>query len=99
MPQTLAPLLRKLESVAVLSEPERAPILALPVTVRQMRADHDIVRERDRPTQSCLVLDGWLCRYKILETGTRQIFSFHIAGDVPDLQSLFLNLMDHNLGS
>jgi CRP-like cAMP-binding protein len=99
MPQTLAPLLRKLESVAVLSEPERAAILALPVTVRQMRADHDIVRERDRPTQSCLVLDGWLCRYKILETGTRQIFSFHIAGDVPDLQSLFLNLMDHNLGS
>lgn len=99
MPQILAPLIRKLDSVAALSEPEKAAILGLPVTVRQMRADHDIVREKDRPTQSCLVLDGWLCRYKILETGTRQIFSFHVSGDVPDLQSLFLRIMDHNLGA
>jgi CRP-like cAMP-binding protein len=45
------------------------------------------------------VLEGWVCRYKILETGTRQIFSFHIAGDIPDLQSLHLRTMDHNLGT
>jgi CRP-like cAMP-binding protein len=99
MPHILDPLVRKLESVASLSNEERAAVLDLPITVRQMRADHDIVRERDRPTQCCLVLDGWLCRYKILETGARQIFSFHIAGDVPDLQSLHLKTMDHNLGS
>jgi CRP-like cAMP-binding protein len=99
MSQTLAPLTRKLESVARLSDVEKAAVLALSVTVRQMRADHDIVRDRDRPSQSCLVLEGWLCRYKILESGARQIFSFHIGGDLPDLQSLFLNTMDHNLGS
>jgi CRP-like cAMP-binding protein len=99
MSHILNPLLRKLESVASLSAEEKAAILNLPVTVRQMRADHDIVRERDRPTQSCLVLDGWLCRYKILESGARQIFSFHIAGDIPDLQSLHLRTMDHNLGT
>ncbi|MCJ2133008.1 Crp/Fnr family transcriptional regulator, partial [Methylobacterium sp. J-026] len=29
----------------------------------------------------------------------RQIFSFHIAGDTPDLQSLHIPLMDHNLGT
>jgi CRP-like cAMP-binding protein len=99
MSHILNPLLRKLESVASVSAEEKAAVLDLPVTVRQMRADHDIVRERDRPTQCCLVLDGWLCRYKILESGTRQIFSFHIAGDIPDLQSLHLKTMDHNLGS
>jgi CRP-like cAMP-binding protein len=99
MSHILNPLLRKLESVASLSAEEKAAVLDLPITVRQMRADHDIVRERDRPSQCCLVLDGWLCRYKILETGTRQIFSFHIAGDIPDLQSLHLRVMDHNLGS
>jgi CRP-like cAMP-binding protein len=99
MSHILNPLVRKLESVASLSAEEKAAVLDLPITVRQMRADHDIVRERDRPTQCCLVLDGWLCRYKILETGTRQIFSFHIAGDIPDLQSLHLKVMDHNLGS
>jgi CRP-like cAMP-binding protein len=99
MSHILNPLVRKLESVASLSAEEKAAVLDLPITVRQMRADHDIVRERDRPSQCCLVLDGWLCRYKILETGTRQIFSFHIAGDIPDLQSLHLKVMDHNLGS
>jgi CRP-like cAMP-binding protein len=99
MSHILNPLVRKLESVASLSAEEKAAVLDLPITVRQMRADHDIVRERDRPTQCCLVLDGWLCRYKILETGTRQIFSFHISGDIPDLQSLHLKVMDHNLGS
>jgi CRP-like cAMP-binding protein len=99
MSHVLNPLLRKLESVASLSAEEKAAVLDLPVTIRQMRPDHDIVRERDRPSQCCLVLDGWLCRYKILESGTRQIFSFHIAGDVPDLQSLHLKTMDHNLGS
>jgi CRP-like cAMP-binding protein len=99
MSHILNPLLRKLESVASLSAEEKAAILDLPITVRQMRPDHDIVRERDRPSQCCLVLDGWLCRYKILETGARQIFSFHIAGDIPDLQSLHLKTMDHNLGT
>src|SRR3954454_1954059 len=84
MPQTLYALIRKLEAVAALSAEEKAAVLALPVTIRKMRADHDIVREKDRPSQCCLVLDGWLCRYKILETGTRQIFSFHIPGDIPD---------------
>jgi CRP-like cAMP-binding protein len=99
MPQTLYALIRKLEAVAALSAEEKAAVLALPVTIRQMRADHDIVREKDRPSQCCLVLDGWLCRYKILQTGTRQIFSFHIPGDIPDMQSLHLRTMDHNLGA
>jgi CRP-like cAMP-binding protein len=99
MSRTLNPLIRKLESIAPLSREEAAAVLALPVTIRQMRADHDIARERDRPSQCCLVLNGWLCRYKILETGARQIFSFHINGDIPDLQSLHLKTMDHNLGT
>jgi hypothetical protein len=32
--------------------------------------------------------EGVACRYKVLPGGKRQIFSFHIAGDIPDLQSL-----------
>jgi CRP-like cAMP-binding protein len=31
--------------------------------------------------------------------GKRQILSFHIAGDIPDLQSLHLSVMDHSLGT
>src|SRR5947209_10460174 len=99
MARALEPLIRKLEREATLSDEEKAAILALPVTIREMRADHDVVRERDRPSQCCLVLDGWLYRYKIVEDGSRQIFAFHIAGDVPDLQSLHLRIMDHSLAA
>jgi CRP-like cAMP-binding protein len=95
----LAPLVRKLECEAGLSPEERKAVLSLPVIIRQMRAEHDIFCERDRPSQCCLVLDGWLNRHKILQDGTRQILSFHIAGDIPDLQSLHLIKMDHSLST
>jgi CRP-like cAMP-binding protein len=69
------------------------------MTVRTLKADADIVRDQDQPSQCCLVLEGFLCRYKALDDGRRQIFSFHIPGDIPDLQSLHLTVMDHNLGT
>jgi CRP-like cAMP-binding protein len=74
-------------------------IAALPVTLRDLRADQDIVRDQDRPSQCCVILEGFTCRYKMLDGGKRQILSFHIAGDLPDLQSLHLEIMDHNLGT
>src|SRR3954467_6303602 len=95
----LAPLILRLESIASLSEEERQAIVALPMTVRDLKADQDIVRDQDRPSQCCLILEGWGFRYKILEGGKRQIFSFHIAGDIPDLQSLHLQVMDHSLAT
>jgi CRP-like cAMP-binding protein len=95
----LQPLVRQLESVAHLSDEEKEAVLSLPVFVRRMRGDNDIVRDGDRPSQCCIVLEGVLYRYKLLENGKRQIFSFHVAGDIPDLQSLFLTEMDHNLAT
>jgi CRP-like cAMP-binding protein len=90
-------LIRKLESIAQLSNDERRAIEHLPITGRPMAAGQDIVQEKDRPSQCCLLLDGWACRYQLLTEGKRQIFSFHIPGDIPDLQSLHLGVMDHNL--
>jgi CRP-like cAMP-binding protein len=63
------------------------------------RREPAIVREREKPSQCCLVLEGWLCRHKITLEGARQIFSLHIAGDIPDLQSLHLKTMDDTLSS
>jgi CRP-like cAMP-binding protein len=93
------PLVRKLESVVTLTSEERAALHALPMAVRELDAGQDIAREGDRPSQSCLVLDGMAFRYKVLGDGRRQIFSFHIAGDVPDLQSLHVERMDHSLAA
>ena len=93
------PLIRKLESIAALSDDERRALMELPMSARDIRADQDIVREGDRPSQCCLVIDGFLARYKLTPRGKRQIMAFHTPGDNPDLQSLHLRTMDHSLGT
>jgi CRP-like cAMP-binding protein len=92
-------LVRKLESITHLSEGEKQAVLGLPITIRDFRPDVDIVREGDRPWQCCLLVEGFLCRYKLLPDGQRQILSFHVPGDVPDLQSLHIPRMDHGLAA
>ncbi len=98
-PSQAHPLVLKLESITDLLKSERQALLALPMRVQEIRADQDVVREGDRPSQCCLVLEGFTCRYKFTDKGKRQIFSFHTAGDIPDLQSLFLRTMDHSLAT
>jgi CRP-like cAMP-binding protein len=98
-PHTTARLIRKLESVASLSDEQRQAIERLPVRTHTLAARQDIVRDGDKPSHCCLILDGWACRYKLLGDGRRQILSFHIPGDVPDLQSLHIPTMDHGLAT
>ena len=95
----MAMLVRRLESIAQLSDEERQAILGLPAKTRVLDARQDIVRDGDKPSHCCLLLDGWACRYKMLSEGRRQILSFHIPGDIPDLQSLHLHTMDHSLAT
>ena len=99
MESHLTPLIRRLESIAPVSDDERRAITALPILVRELKADADIVRDHDRPSQCCAILEGFACRYKVLPEGRRQIMSFHIPGDIPDLQSLHLEIMDHSLAT
>src|SRR3712207_2238894 len=93
------PLLRKLSSIADLSDEEKQAILDLPMNVKVFEADTDIVRDADRPSDCALVLSGFVCRYKILPDGRRQITGFYIPGDIPDLQSLHLQVMDNSVGT
>jgi CRP-like cAMP-binding protein len=93
------PINRKLASIFELSPEEHITIAGLPLHVREFKAGEDIAREQDRPSQCCVVLEGLACRYKVLSSGRRQIFSFHIPGDIPDLQSLHIDVMDHNLST
>jgi CRP-like cAMP-binding protein len=95
----LHPLLQKLTSLTALAREEEEAVLALPLVVKEIRPDQDVVRDGDRPTQCCVVVEGFLCRYKHLPDGTRQIHSIHVPGDMPDLQSLHLKVMDHGLSA
>src|SRR5215211_8094540 len=90
-------LFRKLGSISPLSDDEKHCLLALPLRTKDVGPDQVIVQEGDQPSECCLVVEGFTCRYKLTEDGKRQIFSFHIPGDIPDLQSLHLKVMDHSL--
>jgi CRP-like cAMP-binding protein len=95
----LEPLIRKLESIAPLEDDEKQALISLPVTVRNIKRDQDIVREQEQASHCCLIIDGLVYGYKIVSGGKRQIFSFYIPGDIPDLQSLHFEIMDRNLAS
>lgn len=91
------PLIRKLETVAELSEEDRRALLALCTDVRDVKAKRDIIAEGDRPDHVHLVVDGWAARYKLLDDGTRQILAFLIPGDFCDLHITVLGQMDHGI--
>src|SRR3954463_2916941 len=97
--QHSTPLVRKLESILVLSEDEKDVLRNVSGTIKTVGPRQDLVREGDRPFECCLILEGFAYRYKQTEDGKRQTFSFHIPGDIPDLQSLHLDVMDHSLSS
>jgi CRP-like cAMP-binding protein len=92
-------LITKLESIADLSAEAKAALSALPIRLRAFEENADIVRQGDRPRECGLVVEGFVCRYKLLGEGQRQIMSFHIPGDIPDLQSLHIKVMDHSLSA
>jgi CRP-like cAMP-binding protein len=97
--ESLHRLIKKLESVTTLSEDERKSLLELPVKVTALGADEDIVREGDKPSQCCLLVEGFLCRYKILPNGNRAILAFYVPGEIPDVHSLHIDVMDDSLGT
>jgi CRP-like cAMP-binding protein len=93
----ISALVSKLETIASLNESERQAVRDIPTLDRTLPAGHDFVREGDVPHSCVLVVKGWVCRHKMSESGHRQIVSFHLPGDIPDLQSLLLTRMDHSL--
>lgn len=92
-------LVRKVSSIAALSEAERGVIAELPIQLRDVPRRKDIVTEGETPSHCCLLVSGFLIRYKIMPGGQRQIVNLHVPGDIPDLQSLHLTVMDHHLAS
>jgi len=87
-------LLRKLDPHDNFTADEKSALLTAPVQLAEVGTGYAVVREGDRPTRSCLVVNGFVCASKHTSDGKRQIMSFYISGDIPDLQSLHLGTMD-----
>jgi CRP-like cAMP-binding protein len=93
-PIAIHPLIRKLDSICDLSNDARAAVSSLPVRIMELKADQDVVREGDRTSRCFGLLEGFACSFKVTGEGRRQITAFHMAGDIPDLQSLHLEVLD-----
>src|SRR5947209_16366895 len=93
----LAPLVRKLRRLAELSPADEALLADLPFATREVRAGHYLVREGTPTSECCVLVGGYACRHKMAANGGRQIVSFHIPGDILDLQHLLLAVADHNV--
>lgn len=100
MPQThpaLHGFLARLQSRVELDGEEQAAVLALPHTIRPLKAGQYFVREGDKATHCCLMISGFALRHKIVANGGRQIMAVHMAGDMVDLQNTLLHTADHNV--
>ena len=95
----LRPLIRKLGQAANLTSAAEKALLKLQPLVKDFRPDEPIVREGDRPTHVAVVITGFVYRYKMVDAAKRQIIAFHIPGDMPDLQGLHLDVMDHGVAT
>lgn len=93
------PYVHKIESVALfdLSAAEREALSTLPMHVVHFEAHQDVVHEHDRPKRCFAVLSGIAATYKTTQDGRRQVMAYHVPGDVPDFQSLHLEVLDFSI--
>jgi CRP-like cAMP-binding protein len=94
-----AALLRRLRISSGITEEDVSEIATLPITVRQYPAERAVVSDGQRATECCLIAEGFCVRSKTIADGRLQILSIHIPGEIPDLMSLFLHVMDHDLST
>ena len=90
-------LITRLQAIAGLSEADSRELGNLPITIKNCEAGHELVRQGQTIDQCCLLVDGFLFRHKPGPENSRQIVSWHVPGDVPDLYSLHLSRMDHSI--
>jgi CRP-like cAMP-binding protein len=92
-------ILGKLRQNLDLTEHEKAAIRRLPVVVSRFDAQREIVRVGDRPQRSFVIISGLLATSKVMSSGNRAILAVHVPGDMPDLLSLHLPIMDFTIHS
>jgi CRP-like cAMP-binding protein len=93
------PLLRKLANFTQLSDEESAVVNESTLDARVFAAGEDVISQGDRTGGVKLLLEGFACRYKVLEDGRRQIVAFFVPGDLCDLRVFILKRMDHSIGA
>lgn len=95
----LAGLLDKLRLRDDVSEHEADVLRGALGRVIDYPSGHVLVEEGAVLTESTLLIDGFVGRYKDLAAGERQITELHVAGDFVDLHGFLLKKLEHSIGA
>lgn len=77
----------RLASVAELSSDDLELLSKMPATIGHFGSRDIVARKGDRPSNCCLLLQGYLC-WTVDGDSQQQITSLHVPGDIPDLQTI-----------
>jgi CRP-like cAMP-binding protein len=97
--EAVAGLLLKLRARDVIPPEEEQALHEAVVEIREHPAARQIVRANTELSESTLLIEGLVCRYKDLKDGQRQISEVHFGGDFVDLHGFPLKKIEHNVGT
>jgi CRP-like cAMP-binding protein len=89
----------KLRARDDISEEEENALAEAISGTREVAAGRVIIRAGAPVSESTLLVDGVVSRYKDLPNGERQIQELHVTGDFVDLHGFLLKRLDHNIGA
>jgi CRP-like cAMP-binding protein len=93
-------LAERLRGMTPLSDGDAEALAGAAVRVDAIPSHRDLLREAEPlPRGLHVVIDGHLCRYRILEDGRRQILAFLLPGDLFDLRCSLLTGREHGIGT
>lgn len=92
-----SPFARKLGAFEALSNDEMSALDRLYDRRRTYPAGRDIVHQGQTDQSAYILASGWVCSYKLLSHGARQIVDFQIPGDFLGLRSVLFRSSDHNI--
>jgi len=92
-----SPFARKLGAFVTLSEEEMSALDTLHGRRKVFPAGRDMVLQGQINQSAYILASGWVCSYKLLSGGARQIVDFQIPGDFLGLRSVLFRTSDHNI--
>lgn len=95
----VADLVKKLRLRDEVSDREAEVLRSAIGQIQKFPAAKTLVRTGETVTQSTLLVEGLIGRYRDLADGQRQIMEIHVAGDFVDLHGFLLKRLDHNVGA
>jgi len=96
---TTSHLARKLSAFVQLSDREASCLEDLQSTSMLFKAGKEIVHEGQTGHLAYIIQSGWVCSFKLVPDGGRQIIAFPLPGDFVGLRSILLRISDHSFSA